>query len=416
MSLIYKKNKRLETMILSILDLNPKFIDLGLERIQKLLLKLDSPEKKLPPVIHIAGTNGKGSTLIFIKKIMEECGLKIHCYTSPHLINFNERIVISNLQIKNEYLHEILKEVLFINKDEKITFFELTTAAAILAFSRIPADYCLVETGLGGRLDATNIIKFKILNIITSIGRDHEEFLSPFLKNIVYEKCGILSKDIPVIISKQNSNYKNKLLNEQINLTKCKKINLLNSPKNYKLGLLGDHQYINAKTAVTATKYILKKVDNTKIKNGLEKASWPGRIQEISNFYFKTKRLNKTFIDGAHNVEGAIIINNYLNKLNLGKWHFIVGMMNTKNPKKFVNIFERHIEKIVFIPISNQNNCYSPNLLCKEFLNKKYQVQYDLNLQKAMLKVPRNKPLFVTGSLYLMGEFLKIYSKNDLAF
>ena len=105
---------------------------------------------------------------------MEECGLKIHCYTSPHLINFNERIVISNLQIKDEYLHEILKEVLFINKDEKITFFELTTAAAILAFSRIPADYCLVETGLGGRLDATNIIKFKILNIITSIGRDHE--------------------------------------------------------------------------------------------------------------------------------------------------------------------------------------------------------------------------------------------------
>ena len=148
MSLIYKKDKKLENLILSILDLNPKYIDLGLERIKKLLLKLNSPEKKIPPVIHIAGTNGKGSTLIFIKKIMEECGLKIHCYTSPHLINFNERIIISNVQIKDEYLYEILKEVLFINKNEKITFFELTTAAAILAFSRIPADYCLIEKDL----------------------------------------------------------------------------------------------------------------------------------------------------------------------------------------------------------------------------------------------------------------------------
>jgi len=416
MSLIYKKDKKLENLILSILDLNPKYIDLGLERIKKLLLKLNSPEKKIPPVIHIAGTNGKGSTLIFIKKIMEECGLKIHCYTSPHLINFNERIIISNVQIKDEYLYEILKEVLFINKNEKITFFELTTAAAILAFSRIPADYCLIETGLGGRLDATNIIKFKILNIITSIGIDHEEFLSPFLKNIVYEKCGILSSHIPVILSNQNSNYKNKLLNQQINLIKCEKINLFNLPKHYKLGLLGNHQYINAKTAVTAIRHVLKNVDEIKIKNGLEKASWPGRMQNVSNFSFNQKRFNKTFIDGAHNVEGAIIINNYLNKLNIGKWHFILGMLKTKNPKKFISIFEKHIEKIIFIPISNQKNFYSPSLLSREFLNSKFQIEYDLNLQNAMLKIPPNKPLFVTGSLYLMGEFLKIYSEKNLNF
>ena len=285
-----------------------------------------------------------------------------------------------------------------------------------MAFSRIPADYCLIETGLGGRLDATNIIKFKILNIITSIGIDHEEFLSPFLKNIVYEKCGILSKDIPVILSKQNSNYKNKLLNQQINIIKCEKINLFNLPKHYKLGLLGNHQYINAKTAVTAIRHVLKNVDEIKIKNGLEKASWPGRMQDISNFSFNQKRFNKTFIDGAHNVEGAIIINNYLNKLNIGKWHFILGMLKTKNPKKFISIFEKHIEKIIFIPISNQKNFYSPSLLSREFLNSKFQIEYDLNLQNAMLKIPPNKPLFVTGSLYLMGEFLKIYSEKNLDF
>ena len=161
------KNNKLGSLLLSISKLNPKYIDLGLSRIENLMLKLDLPQKKLPPVIHIAGTNGKGSTLIFIKKIIEECGLKVHCYTSPHLINFNERIVISNNQIKDDYLFEILQEVLVINKNEKISFFELTTAAAILAFSRNHADYCLVETGLGGRLDATNVIKLKLLNIIT---------------------------------------------------------------------------------------------------------------------------------------------------------------------------------------------------------------------------------------------------------
>ena len=178
------KNK-INNLLLNITKLYPKYIDLNLLRLEKLLKKLDDPQNKLPPVIHIAGTNGKGSTLIFIKNIMEEYGLKVHCYTSPHLIRFNERIILSNKQIQDDDLFETLNEVIKINNNEEITFFELTTAVALLNFSRTKADFCLIETGLGGRLDATNAIKKKILNIITSIGLDHEEFLSSYLKTLV---------------------------------------------------------------------------------------------------------------------------------------------------------------------------------------------------------------------------------------
>jgi len=215
------KNK-INNLLFNITKLYPKYIDLNLLRLEKLLKKLDDPQNKLPPVIHIAGTNGKGSTLIFIKNIMEEYGLKVHCYTSPHLIRFNERIVLSNKQIHDDDLFDTLNEVIKINNNEEITFFELTTAVALLNFARKKADFCLIETGLGGRLDATNTIKKKILNIVTSIGLDHEEFLSSYLKNIVREKCGILSKDIPVIISSQNTNYKNHLLRKKLKILTVK--------------------------------------------------------------------------------------------------------------------------------------------------------------------------------------------------
>ena len=165
-----KKNiKKIDNLLFNVTKLYPKYIDLNLLRLEKLLQKLDNPQNKLPPVIHIAGTNGKGSTLIFIKNIMQEHGLKVHCYTSPHLIRFNERIVISNKQINDHDLFNTLNEVIKINSNEEITFFELTTAVALLNFARKKADFCLIETGLGGRLDATNTIKKKILNNKLSI-------------------------------------------------------------------------------------------------------------------------------------------------------------------------------------------------------------------------------------------------------
>ncbi len=409
-------NNKINNLLYSINKLYPKYIDLNLLRLKKLLQKLDNPQNKLPPVIHIAGTNGKGSTLIFIKNIMEEYGLKVHCYTSPHLIHFNERIVISNKKIRDDDLFNTLNEVIKINNNEEITFFELTTAVALLIFSRKKADFCLIETGLGGRLDATNIIKKKILNIITSIGLDHEEFLSPYLKNIVIEKCGILNKSVPVIISKQSTNYKSYLLRKKIKDINCKILKLKSIPKNSCLGLLGNHQKINAKTAVTAIKYVLKNIKNEVIQNGLKKTIWPGRIQKIS---FKNKLItnsNEILIDGAHNIEGAKIINNHLNQLNIGKWNFIFGMMNNKKPEKFLDIIESHIEKIIFVPIQNQKNSFQPEELKMIFQEKKFESLVKRDLKSALNSINSNKPLFITGSLYLMGEVLKLFSFKELDF
>ena len=411
----YNKNN-INSLLFSITKLYPKYIDLNLSRLELLLNKLNNPQNKLPPVIHIAGTNGKGSTLIFIKNIMQEYGLKVHCYTSPHLIRFNERIIISNKQIHDDKLIETLNEVIKINNNEKITFFELTTAVALLSFSREKADFCLIETGLGGRLDATNIIKRKILNIITSIGLDHEEFLSPYLKNIVMEKCGILSKNIPVIISQQNTVYKSHLLRKRTKNINCKILKLKSIPKNSYLGLEGNHQKINAKTAVTAIKYILKDINNDIIKKGLRNSFWPGRIQRLTPKNNLITKSNEILIDGAHNIEGAKIINEHLDKLNIGKWNFIFGMMNNKNPIEFIKTIESHIEKIFFVPIQNQKNSFQPEELQNIFKEKKFITTGNVDLKAALNSIPPNKPLFITGSLYLMGEVLKLFSIKKLDF
>ena len=199
----------------SLFTLERHGIKLGLEHTKELLHSIGNPQDNIS-LIHIAGTNGKGSTSAHIESVLRIIGKKVGLYTSPHLVSFNERIRVNGIPISNKEIE------LFLDKNwEAIhriqsTFFETTTVMALHYFKKKKVDIAIIETGLGGRLDATNTIKKKIINIITSIGLDHEEFLSPYLKNIVREKCGILSKDIPVIISSQNTNYKSHLLRKRI--------------------------------------------------------------------------------------------------------------------------------------------------------------------------------------------------------
>ena len=183
--------------------LHPKQIDLSLGRILKLLKRLGNPHLKLPPTIHVAGTNGKGSTIAFLRSIFENNDYKVHTYTSPHLINFNERIRLNSQIIDNENLIELLKECEFYNKNDPITFFEITTAAAYLCFSKKQADILLLETGLGGRFDATNVISDKICSVLTPISMDHMTFLGKSIKSITREKVGIFKRNRPAIISPQ---------------------------------------------------------------------------------------------------------------------------------------------------------------------------------------------------------------------
>ena len=193
----------IESILQNFQRLHPKYISLDLERITQLLSDLGDPHLSLPPTIHVAGTNGKGSKISFLKYILEESKLKVHTYTSPHLVHFNERIRLNGDVIKNKYLFETLLEVEKKNQNREITFFEITTALAFLIFSRIRADFLLLEVGLGGRLDATNVLPEVDASIITLIDYDHEHFLGNNLKNIAVEKSGIIKKNCPVFTFNQ---------------------------------------------------------------------------------------------------------------------------------------------------------------------------------------------------------------------
>ena len=193
--------KRLES-------LHPKIIDLKLDRVKRLLRKLGNPERSLPPIIHVAGTNGKGSTIAMMKAGLQSSGLKTHVYTSPHLVHFNERIEIAGKRISADTLKKILTECEKINNSEPITFFEIATCAAFLAFSRTPADYTLLEVGLGGEFDATNVIQNPVVSVITPISFDHKEYLGDTIKKIAMAKAGIIKENIPTVISDQSAKVK----------------------------------------------------------------------------------------------------------------------------------------------------------------------------------------------------------------
>ena len=196
--------QQLNKLLIQLVNLHPKYIDLSLERLSKLLKKLDNPHLSLPPTIHIAGTNGKGSTLSYIRSILVENNLNVHAYVSPHLKLFNERIILSNKNIKTKKLLDTLNLVKKINNNNPITFFEITTAAAFYLFSKEKADFLILETGLGGRLDATNVIRKSLIDIITPISIDHQEFLGGNILEITNEKLGIIKKGSHIIVSKQN--------------------------------------------------------------------------------------------------------------------------------------------------------------------------------------------------------------------
>jgi len=406
MKKLHQINK-LDEMLIYLNSLHPKYIDFNLNRIKRLMKKLDNPEKKLPLVVHIAGTNGKGSTLSFMKHIAEEYGLKVNCYLSPHLIKFNERIVINGQIIADKLLFKMLKEVAIKNNNAKITFFEITTAVAFLAFSKFKSDLCIIETGLGGKLDATNILEKKNIVALTKIGFDHKEFLGRTLRQITLEKCGILKKSTPVVIGQQRSKYVENLILKEAKIKQAPQIKRFCIPKNWKLGLSGDHQYNNAEIAVTVMRTIYKDIKCSTIKKGLYKTQWPGRLQTISNGKLFSERQKITLIDGAHNIDGAIVINDHLKTLNAGKWTIILGMMNNKDVINFIKKIEKQTDMVFLTPIENQINSFSATQLSKKLKRFDFKTMNFNTLEQAISRAPKDKPLLITGSLYLIGKILE---------
>jgi len=406
------------------MNLHPKYIDLSLKRLKILLNKLGNPHFNLPKTIHIAGTNGKGSTLSYIRNLLITNGYSCHAYISPHLHKFNERIIINNEEIKSNKLYDCIKYVKKINKNKPITFFEITTAVAFVLFAKYKADFLILETGLGGRLDATNIIPKKILSVITNISMDHEEFLGKSLKNITKEKLGITKTSDNILISKQNSNVQdiiNSILLNKKNVYYYKKIYSFTNTKKpwfffkfknnkYKIkkpNLLGDHQLENASTAL-ACLIILQglgfQVKENLLSKGITNTQWPGRLEMIK---FRDRKI---IFDGSHNISGSEKLNLFLKKQKI-KPLVLFGMLNNKKIFDFLKIIKSNIKEIIAIKIPGEKNSFTTNQIqncCKKLSLQCIKVSNFSEVNKYILKT-KYKYILVTGSLYLVGKIRKKY-------
>lgn len=390
-------------------------IDLGLTRVYELLERLDNPHLKLPPAIHIAGTNGKGSTLAFLKAIFEEKNLKVHTYTSPHLVEFNERIVLAGKEISDEFLNEILsecKKAAEIEPQIKITYFEGITVAAFLAFSKVKADILLLEVGLGGRLDATNVLPEVLAAIITPISFDHQEFLGNSLAKIAYEKAGIIKENCPVIVGKQEEEVL-RVIRNQAKEKNAQVIKYDLRFATYDLNLEGNHQHNNAALAATAALSQKKfKINEEEIKTALKKAKWPARLQKITSgkFFEILPKNSELYLDGGHNIAGAKTISDFLKNKNFDKKIVIFAMLKDKDCQGFLSEIKDEIDELIAIEIQNEpkSRISAEIKEIAENLAIKSQIAENLFDAFAKIKNAENSLILVCGSLYLAGSFLSI--------
>ena len=410
--------------------LHPKQIDLSLGRILKLLKRLGDPHLKLPPTIHVAGTNGKGSTIAFLRSIFENNDYKVHTYTSPHLINFNERIRVNSQIIDNENLIELLEECEFYNKNDPITFFEITTAAAYLCFSKKQADILLLETGLGGRFDATNVISDKICSVLTPISMDHMTFLGKSIKSITREKVGIFKRNRPAIISPQTKEALEVIEKE----VSQKNIELFKYGSDWEIikksrekflmrifeeefevpkpKLFGEHQIYNAGLAITVSK-ILKdfSFDNKKIYDGVHETFWPARMQQIDNGKLKdiAGKNYELWLDGGHNSHASEMLLDNLKKWEKDNLFLIFGMINGKEPKEFLTKIFPLIKSLQVIPIKKHQFIGSKEI--QQIFKDEYGIiRPEKTIQNAIKYITNNftgGKIVICGSLYLAGDVLK---------
>ncbi len=415
----------------------PNKIDLSVTL--NLLEALGNPHHKLPPTIHIAGTNGKGSTLAMLKSIFMQGGYKVHSYTSPHLIDFNERVKLANLPISDDHLHSALERTRLAAEKAGLTpsFFEGTTAAAFLAFSETPADLLLLETGLGGRLDCTNILTNPALTIITSISMDHTEYLGDTLPEIANEKAGIIKAGVPCVIGPQSPEIY-KLLLDKCDLVGApafcyeydygtEKTNdgftYLSQKFNLDLpapALKGDHQILNAAGAVAATMLLGKQFKLTKatISQGLVATNWPGRLHLIPEKQAKQLAGDniEIYLDGAHNEAGALSLATWASENLTGPVYLVLGMTRNRDATSFCDYFQHFVTKGMTVPVESEPSSCTAGALAKQASKSGIDFTEAESLEGAIQELSaRNQgkqaTIIVTGSLFLVADFLQLGSK-----
>jgi dihydrofolate synthase/folylpolyglutamate synthase len=319
-----------------LLSLHPKIIDLTLDRVWRLLAAMGEPQRRLPPVVHIAGTNGKGSTLAMIRAGMEAGGKAVHAYTSPHLARFHERIRIAGELIREPALAALLEECERVNGDQPITFFEITTVAAYVAFARAEADYTLLEVGLGGRLDATNVIDRPALTVITPVSIDHQQYLGETLAEIAFEKAGILKPDIPCVVGPQADAAR-----EVIEARATE---------------LGAPLFIqNAGLAVAALRAL--GFGETACRAALAQAVWPARMQRLTRGPLAEQMAERMpggatlWLDGGHNAAAGEALAAVVAGLPPAALWLITGMLDTKSAEDYLRPLAPHAAGAVTVTI-----------------------------------------------------------------
>ena len=356
--------------------LHPKLIDLSLGRIERLLAALDNPQNKLPPVVHVAGTKGKGSTVATMRACLEAAGYRVHTYISPHLVRFHERIGLAGRLIDEEALIALLEECERANGDAPITFFEITTAAAFLAFARIPADIVLLEVGLGGRLDATNVVRRPAVTAITPVSLDHQGFLGDTIPEIAGEKAGILKPGVTVVVGPQPIEAENviearaatvsALLYRWQHEWRCAASGsgMRYAGEHWELdlplpSLIGAHQVINAGTAIACLERLVGfPVTREAIASGLRHIDWPARLQLLrwGPLVDAVPPDWEVWLDGGHNPLAGEVLGDVAAGWHDRRLYLIVGMMNTKDAAGFIAPLVRHASALWAVTIPGEQN------------------------------------------------------------
>lgn len=420
--------------LLRLQELYPEKIDLSLDRLRRLLAKLGDPQDKAPPVIHVAGTNGKGSTIAYLRAILEAAGYKCHVYTSPHLLDFNERIRLAGELISDEYLIQILDEVGGVNNSETITFFEITTAAAFLAFARVPADVLLLETGLGGLNDATNVVRAPLLNIITTISRDHTDWLGQELSDIALQKAGIMRSHVPCVIGQQMSWARAEVIPTLQKYANEQEVPLIWSWQvEERQGLMhlhfqggtyvypapnlsGAHQFWNAGLAIAALKSQDKfTLTEDEIARGVQSAAWPGRLEHITRGKLAEALPHgwSLWYDGGHNDSGGEFLGQQVQVWAAeGPVHAVVGMLKSKDPVVCLGPILPHLETLSTFsfangPFDQTGPSYSAAALAALLKTQRDDVSAYDSLKEALgdlVRYGRPGRILVTGTLYAYKE------------
>ena len=435
--------KRLDDILTLLYSFYDQEIDMSLERVERFLAQLNNPHLKLPPVIHVAGTNGKGSTIACLRALLEGSGKCVHVMTSPHLVHPTERIRLAGDLISTQGLIDVLEECLAVNRREPITFFEMLTAASFLAMSRIPADYVLLETGMGGRLDATNVVPDPICTIITTISKDHEKFLGDTVRQIAFEKAGIMKAGVPCVIGMQT-------YTEVLDVFHKKSTSLTPDAKLYQYGadwnieavqqrleftwqgdsiaishsnLIGQHQIYNMGAAIAAYRIIMGRDFDAKIlspdnsKNPLLTVFWPGRLQKLESVSFQNiiGDNQELWVDGGHNDSAGMMLARQAEQWRTDdnrSLHLIIAMVNRKNPADFLTPLLPYVDSVTVTSIPDEVSSYTVDelyALVKPMGFKKLTKAF--TFEEAVEGISSdpdndNARILATGSLYFVGTIL----------